>query len=106
MSVIEHGVPLESYFREMHRVLKPGSLLITSTDYYPTAIDTREKMAHGAAIKIFTRPEIQEMLLLAQEVGFESTGDVDLECNERPIRWERFGLEYSFVIFTLRKRTA
>ncbi len=106
MSVIEHGVPLEGYFREMYRVLKPGGLLITSTDYYPTAIDTRGKTAHGAAIKVFTRAEIEEMLRLAGEIGFESTGEVDLECSERPVRWEQFGLEYSFVIFTLRKRTA
>ncbi len=106
MSVIEHGVPLEGYFREMYRVLKPGGLLITSTDYYPTAIDTRGKTAHGAAIKIFTRAEIEEMLRLAREIGFESTGEVDLECSERPVRWEQFGLEYSFVIFTLRKRAA
>jgi SAM-dependent methyltransferase len=103
MSVIEHGVPLEGYLREMHRVLKPGGLLITSTDYYPTAIDTKGKMAHGAPIKIFTKPEIQGILRLAEEIGFESTGEVDLECSERPVRWEQFGLEYSFVIFTLRK---
>jgi SAM-dependent methyltransferase len=106
MSVIEHGVPLEGYFREMYRVLKPGGLLITSTDYYPTAIDTEGKMAHGAAIKVFTKSEVQEILRLAQDVGFESTGEVDLECSERPVRWEQFDLDYSFVIFTLRKPTA
>jgi len=106
MSVIEHGVPLEGYFREMYRVLKPGGLLITSTDYYPTAIDTEGKMAHGDAIKIFTKAEIQEILRLAQLLGFESTGEVDLECSERPVRWEQFGLDYSFLIFTLRKPLA
>lgn len=104
MSVIEHGVPLEGYFREMYRVLKPGGLLITSTDYFPAAVDTRGQMAHGSAIKIFTLAEIEEALRLAREVGFERTGDVDLECSERPVLWEQFGLEYSFVIFTLRKR--
>lgn len=106
MSVIEHGVPLEGYFREMHRVLKPGGLLITSTDYYPTAIDTQGKTAHGATIKVFNKAEIQDMLRLAEEIGFERTGEVDLECSDRPVRWEQVGLEYSFVIFTLRKRTA
>ena len=105
MSVSEHGVPLEGYFREMYRVLKPGGLLITSTDYYPTAIDTRGQMAYGAAIQIFTKPQIQELLRLTEEIGFESTGEIDLECSERPVRWGEFGLEYSFVIFTLRKKT-
>lgn len=106
MSVIEHGVPLEGYFREMYRVLKPGGLLITSTDYYPTQIDTQGKTAHGAAIKVFDKAEIEQMLRLTEEIGFESTGEVDLECSERPVRWEQFGLEYSFVIFTLRKPAA
>lgn len=106
MSVIEHGVPLEGYFREMHRVLRPGGLLITSTDYFPTATDTAGKMAHGAPIKVFDRAEIEQMLRLAEDVGFERTGEVDLECGERAVEWPQFGLEYSFVIFTLRKRTA
>ena len=104
MSVIEHGVPVEKYFREMHRILKPGGLLVTSTDYYPTAIDIHGQVAHRAAIKIFSKLEIQEALRLAMEIGFELTGAVDLECNAKPIRWAQFDLEYSFVIFTLRKK--
>ncbi len=103
LSVIEHGVPLPDYFREMYRLLKPNGLLITSTDYYPTPIDTRGKVAHGTPIRIFSKPEIQAALELARSVGFQNTGDVDLECDEKPIRWEPFGLEYSFVLFTLRK---
>lgn len=103
LSVIEHGVPLADYFREMYRLLKPGGLLITSTDYYPAPIDTQGKVAHGTPIKIFSRPEIQAALDLARSVGFEMTGKVDLECDERPIRWQPFGLEYTFVLFTLRK---
>ena len=104
MSVIEHGVPLENYFRETHRILKPGGLLITSTDYNPTAIDTHGQMAYGAPIKIFSKPEIQEALRLAMATGFELTGVVDLECTAKPIRWAQFNLEYTFLIFTLRKK--
>ena len=103
MSVIEHGVPLGDYFREMYRLLKPGGLLITSTDYFPTAIDTRGQTAHDMPIKIFSRPEIEAALALAKTVGFEPTGELDLNCEEKPIRWEQFGLDYTFVLFTLRK---
>ncbi len=103
LSVIEHGVPLPNYFREMYRLLKPNGLLITSTDYYPTSIDTRGKVAHGTPIKIFSKQEIQAALDLARSVGFQTTGDVDLECDEKPIRWDPFELEYTFVLFTLRK---
>jgi SAM-dependent methyltransferase len=104
LSVIEHGVPLEAFFREMHRVLKPGGILTTSTDYYPTAVDTRGQLAHEAPIKIFTKAEVEEILKLAQRVGFELTGEVDLDCTDKPIRWEIYDLEYSYVLFTLRKR--
>jgi SAM-dependent methyltransferase len=104
LSVIEHGVPLEDYFREMHRLLKPGGLLITSTDYYPTPIDTGGMCAHGSPIRIFSKPEIQAVLALAENIGLKPTGDLDLECEEKPIRWDAYGLEYTFVLFTLQKK--
>ena len=103
LSVIEHGVPLGDYFREMYRLLKPGGVLITSTDYYPTLIDTRGQFAHGTPIKIFSKPEIEAAFDLAKSVGFELTGELDLDCEEKPIRWGQFGLEYTFVLFTLKK---
>lgn len=103
MSVIEHGVPLEPYFREMFRILKPGGLLITSTDYWPQPIDTTGKSAHGAPIRIFSRQEAEEMLALAKNCGFEQTGTVNLECAERPVRWETYDLSFTFLIFTLRR---
>ena len=103
LSVIEHGVPLPDYFHEMYRLLKPNGLLITSTDYYPTPIDTRGKIAHGTPIKILSQPEIHAALELAQSVGFERTGELNLECHDKPIRWQQYGLDYTFVLFTLRK---
>jgi len=103
LSVLEHSVPLEPYFREMHRLLKPGGVVISSVDYYPTPIDTHGLVAHGSPIKVFSKPEIQAALSLAREIGLDPTGDVDLECEEKPIRWEPYGLEYTFLIFTLQK---
>jgi SAM-dependent methyltransferase len=103
LSVIEHGVLLNDYFREMFRLLKPGGLLITSTDYFPTPIDTRGQTAHGTPIKIHSRLEIEAALDLARSAGFVTTGEIDLECTEKPIHWEPFGLDYTFVLFTLQK---
>ncbi|MGH9591135.1 MAG: class I SAM-dependent methyltransferase [Terracidiphilus sp.] len=103
MSVIEHGVPPQAYFTEMFRILKPGGMLITSTDYYPEPIDTGGKAAHGAPIQIFCRRQAEAMIALAQECGFEATGAIDLSTSSRLIRWEEYNLEYTFLIFTLRK---
>ena len=104
LSVIEHGVPLEPYLREMHRILKPGALLLTSTDYFPTPVDTAGKSAHGAPVKIFTRPEIEALLELAQQTGFELTSPVSLDCTERPVHWPQVDLRYTFAFFVLRRQ--
>lgn len=103
MSVIEHGVPLQAYFRESFRLLKPGGILITSTDYYPEPVDTKNQIAHGAPIKIFSRRDAEDMFSQAITCGFELTGEMNLNCTSRPVRWELVDLEYSFLIFTLRK---
>ncbi|MDR3723654.1 MAG: methyltransferase domain-containing protein [Terracidiphilus sp.] len=103
MSVIEHGVPLQAYFSEMFRLLKPGGILITSTDYFPDTIDTKNQAAHGTPIKIFSRQEAEQMISLATDTGFKLTGDIGLDCSQRPVRWDKYNLEFSFLIFTLRK---
>jgi SAM-dependent methyltransferase len=103
MSVIEHGVPLEPYFREMYRLLKPGGLLITSTDYFAEPIDTADKSAHGAPIKVFCKQEVEQMLTLAKQCGFEKTAEIDLNTTEKTVRWDKYDLDYTFLIFTLRK---
>jgi SAM-dependent methyltransferase len=103
MSVIEHGVPLKAYFREMFRLLKPGGILITSTDYYPEPIDTGNLSAYDTPIKVFSKQDAQEMIALAEGCGLQTTGEIQWECAERPVRWENYQLDFTFLIFTLRK---
>jgi SAM-dependent methyltransferase len=53
LSVVEHGVDLSAYFKEAARILKPGGILITSTDYWQTPIDTRGRQMYGVPVHIF-----------------------------------------------------
>lgn len=71
LSVIEHGVDLNAYFREMARIIRKGGILITSADYYETPIDTRGQQAYGVPIHIFTKEEILQAVELAtKRYGF------------------------------------
>lgn len=103
LSVMEHGVDPESYLKEMSRVLKPGGLLITSTDYWEHGVDTTGLMEYGVPVKIFTSSDISELIDIARDYRLELTGELDLGCQERSVTWKRLGLSYTFVAFTLRK---
>jgi SAM-dependent methyltransferase len=104
LSVIEHGVDLSRYFREMSRIIVAGGLLITSTDYWDTPVDTRGQCAYGVPIRIFTRAEIVGALELARGFGFEPVAEPDLDVAERVVHWEPYDLHYTFAIFSLRKQ--
>ncbi len=102
LSVIEHGVDVEEYLRECFRILKPGGLLVTSTDYYATSIETAGMTAYGVPIHIFDKNEIIELLEKARQIGF-SVPELDLNCEEKVVRWASYDLEYTFLVFKLKK---
>lgn len=101
-SVIEHGVDLAAYFKEMSRILKPEGFLITSTDYNSQPMDIQGKMRYGVPVRIFSREGVLSALDLAYQMGFHSTGTVDLSCHEKPVHW--LGLDFTFLIFVLQKK--
>jgi SAM-dependent methyltransferase len=104
LSVVEHGVNLDDYFREMARILKPNGVLVTSTDYWPEPLETGSAVVYGCPVKIFNEAEIRSALELSERHGFELTGPVDLAAREKAVRWERVGLDFTYVTFCLRKR--
>jgi SAM-dependent methyltransferase len=103
LSVVEHGVDLPAYFKEAARILKPGGILITSTDYWQTAIDTGGQQMYSVPVHIFTRDEIQQAITLAAKYGLTLTSNIDLTCDEKAVHWGRVDLDYTFVVFTLKK---
>lgn len=103
LSVIEHGVDLHKYFAEMARLLKPGGCLVTSTDYFETATDTRGQEAYGVPIRVFTKSDLEQAFAVAETYGFTRRGPMDFSSAERLVRWNAHNLDYTFAVFALFK---
>lgn len=105
MSVIEHGVPLEAFVGEAARILRPGGLLVVSTDYDQDPPDTTGKTAYGVPVKIFGPDDIRKFVELAAGAELDLVGDLKLEHAQRPVHWKRTGLDYTFIRLTFERRS-
>lgn len=103
LSVIEHGVNVELYFKEMSRVLKLNGLLFTSTDYWSEPLNTQGKIAYGAPVKVFTSEEINRLINIAAGYGLKIIEPLVLDCDKRVVKWDEFKISYTFIYFTLCK---
>ena len=101
LSVVEHGVDLERYFKEMARILKRGGLLVTSTDYYEQPTDTQGKHAYGCPIRVFTADDMRATFAMAEKFGLKLTSAVDLASKDRVVHWKVHDLRYSFIVFAM-----
>lgn len=104
MSVIEHGVPLEAFVAESARILRPGGLLVVSTDYDQDPPDTTGKTAYGVPVKIFGPDDIRKFVELAAAEGLDLVGELKLNHEQRPVHWKRTGLRYTFIRLTFSRR--
>jgi SAM-dependent methyltransferase/glycosyltransferase involved in cell wall biosynthesis len=103
LSVIEHGVDLEKFFREMFRVIKENGYLIVSTDYWETPINTEGQHAYGVPIKVFCASEIEQLINIARKFNFELTANLNLGCNQKAVNWMPYDLNYTFIMLSFRK---
>jgi 2-polyprenyl-3-methyl-5-hydroxy-6-metoxy-1,4-benzoquinol methylase len=105
MSVIEHGVETPRFFAEVRRLLRPGGLLILSTDYWPQKLEIggakRFRQAHGPD-RIFDDREIAELCSQAQGQGLLLADECDLTTARPVIRTD--DLAYTFLVLGLRKK--
>jgi len=105
LSVIEHGVNVKNYFKEMSRILKPNGFLLTSTDYWPEKIETSSDVYQtGGNDVIFDKKEINEMIRNAEEEGLQLIEPINFEFEDKMVHWKRTNTTYTFIFFCLQKK--
>jgi len=106
-SVIEHGVNLIEFLREMHRISKPGGGLAISTDFWPTYEDHSDKFPYGKdnpPMMLFNNESIRALLVTAEGIGWKVPRfDGITNLRVRPIYWPRMDSWFTFVWIVLIK---
>jgi SAM-dependent methyltransferase len=104
LSVIEHGVNIEKYFREMSRIIKSNGYLLTSTDYWPDKlVNNKNILSKGTPDNIFSKDEIENLVEIAEKNGLKLIEPIDFKYKDKVVRWNSIGLDFTFIFFAMRK---
>ena len=104
LSVIEHGINIEKYFREMSRIIKNNGYLLTSTDYWPDKlVNNKNVLSKGTPDNIFSRDEIENLVAIADKNGFKLMEPIDFQYKDKVVQWNSIGLDFTFIFFAMRK---
>jgi len=106
ISVIEHGIILEHFVAEMHRILDLGGLLLITTDYWSEPVDCHGIYPYGreaGEMKVFQPSDLEHLHEIALQYGFALCRPLNLQTNARVVRWQRVNREYTFAFMALRK---
>jgi SAM-dependent methyltransferase len=103
ISVIEHGVDVEKFWRECRRILRPGGLLYVTTDYWQDKIDLKDDPgAFGLSWRVFSREEIEHFIKLGGNFGFSLYEEAVIpKCRERCVVYHQ--QEFTFVAMGFKK---
>lgn len=103
ISVIEHGVDLDAFFREADRLLKPDGLLFVTTDYWQNKIPIDPSIRpFELPWTIFSQAEIEQMIALAKNHGFLLHQNHEIPaCTETTVSW--YEKNYTFIALAFKK---
>lgn len=106
-SVVEHGVNLENFLGEMHRITKAGGVLAVSTDFWPTYEDHSDKFPYGdenPPMMLFDNETVKTFLKIAEKAGWNVPLFTDIrDLKDRPVYWPRMDSSFTFIWWTLVK---
>jgi SAM-dependent methyltransferase len=102
LSVVQHGVDLGAWLRETARLLRPGGIVVTSTDFSRKPVEARG--AGGTPAHVFTPDEVRAALELGRGLGLEPTGEVELDRpHDQTIVRHELGPRHTSLVLTLRR---
>lgn len=103
ISVIEHGVDLQAFFRETSRIVTPQGYLFITTDYWPEKMAVKaDERPCGLDYNIFSRDEVLQLIELAGRHGFSLLENSEiLDPLETNILGEPY--RHTFVCLVFRK---
>lgn len=104
LSVVEHSVDTESFFRETSRIMRDGAKLYLSTDYWEPKIETTAIKYGGLPWRILDKSEIELLIGIGCRFGFQIEGESTVPGAEAPLVYSK-GKYYTFIsmAFTLSK---
>jgi SAM-dependent methyltransferase len=103
LSVIEHGVDLESFLKEAYRLLKNPAILYVSTDYWEPKCQVEDYLKpFGLEWKIFSKIEIEELINLAKKCNFNIENENIPRPRDKVIHWE--GKQYTEISLIFEKQ--
>src|SRR5712691_4083484 len=81
LSVSEHGVNTQNYFKEMKRILKVGGMLLTSSDYWPDKLVNKiinKDIRKMSPNNVFSMEEIEkDAMVVGERNGVTLTEPID-----------------------------
>src|SRR3546814_14851469 len=91
----------------MRRILRPGGLLLVSTDYWSEPVDCTGIFPYGreaGEMHVFSARELRELSALAAAHQLEPCSPFDPTTREKAVRWERVDRDPTFAVLAFRPR--